>query len=136
LDLAITQSDENRVYYVQYSHARMASILRFAAEQGIDSASVEGVEAGDLTEPEEVDLMKTLALYPRLVAGAVRSREPHRVTEFCRELAGEFHRFYHKHRVVSEKDGTSMARLALVKAVKRVLGNAMSLLGVSAPEQM
>ena len=136
LDLAKTQSEENPVYYVQYSHARVASILRFAAEHGIDDAQVKGEEVAGLTEPEEVDLMKALALYPRLVAGAARSREPHRLTEFCRELAADFHRFYHNHRVVSDVDGVSMARLALVKAVIAVLRNALSLLGVSAPEQM
>ena len=136
LDLAKTQSDENPVYYVQYSHARVASILRFAAEQGIDFDAVKGEETDALTEPEETDLMKTLALYPRLVAGAAASREPHRLTEFCKELAADFHRFYHKHRVVSERDGASMGRLALVKAVMGVLRNALSLLGVSAPERM
>jgi arginyl-tRNA synthetase len=136
LDLAKTQSDENPVYYVQYSHARVASILRFAAEQGVDPGSVEEKGAGGLAEPEEVDLMKTLALYPRLVGSSVRSREPHRLTEYCRELAGGFHRFYHKHRVVSEKDGVSMPRLALVEAVQTVLRNALALLGVSAPDRM
>lgn len=136
LDLAKRQSDENPVYYVQYSHARIASILRFAAEQGVDSDSISPGETAGLNEPEEVDLMKTLALYPRLVAGSAGAREPHRLTDYCRELAADFHRFYHKHRVVSETGGADMGRLALSKAVAIVLRNAFSLLGISAPERM
>jgi arginyl-tRNA synthetase len=136
LDLAKRQSDENPVYYVQYSHARICSILRFAVEQGVDLASISGKDTSELSEPEEVGLMKTLAKYPRVVGGSAGSREPHRLTDYCRELAADFHRFYHKHRVVSEEDGTNMGRLALCKAVAVVLRNAFSLLGISAPERM
>ena len=136
IDLAKRQSDENPVYYVQYSHARIRSILRFAGEQGVDTAVLENADTSALNEPEEIDLMKSLAGYPRIVAGSARAREPHRLAEYCRDLAGDFHRFYHKHRVVSERDGADMGRLVLSEAVAVVLANALSLLGVSAPERM
>jgi arginyl-tRNA synthetase len=136
LDLAKRQTDENPVYYVQYSHARICSILRFAVEQGVDPDSISGKDTSNLGEPEEIDLMKTLALYPRLVSGSAAAREPHRVTDYCRDLAAGFHRFYHKHRVVSEEDGANRGRLALCRAVAAVLKNAFSLIGISAPERM
>lgn len=136
LDLAKKQSDENPVYYVQYSHARIASILRFAADQGADLGPPKAADTSGLDEPEEVDLMKNLAAYPRVVGGGARAREPHRLTEYCRELASDFHRFYHKHRVVSERDGVNPGRLALSRAVSFVLKNAFSMLGISAPERM
>jgi arginyl-tRNA synthetase len=136
LELAKRQSDENPVYYVQYCHARIASILRFAAESGADTASLERADTSSLDQPEELDLMRALAAYPRVVAAAARAREPHRLTDYCRELSADFHRFYHKHRVVSERDGVDMGRLALCKAVAVVLANGFSLLGISAPERM
>lgn len=136
LDLAKRQTDENPVYYVQYSHARISSILKFAAEKGAEPDSVSAEDTMGLEEPEEIDLMKTLARYPRLVGGSADAREPHRVTDYCRELAADFHRFYHKHRVVSEEGGTNRGRLALCKAVSVVLKNAFSLIGISAPERM
>lgn len=136
LELAKRQSDENPVYYVQYSYARISSILRFAAEGGADTATLERTDTSSLDEPEELDLMRALAGYPRVVGAAARAREPHRLTDYCREISADFHRFYHKHRVVSDRDGTDMGRLALCKAVAVVLENALSLLGVSAPERM
>jgi arginyl-tRNA synthetase len=136
LELAKRQTDENPVYYVQYSHARISSILRFALEQGVDPGAITGDDTSNLTEPEEIDLMKTLARFPRLVGGSAAAREPHRVTDFCRELAADFHRFYHKHRVVSEQEGANKGRLALCRAVATVLKNAFSLIGISAPERM
>jgi arginyl-tRNA synthetase len=136
LDLAKRQTDENPVYYVQYSHARICSILRYASERGVDTDSVSGADTEGLSEPEEIDVMKTLARYPRLVGGSASAREPHRVTDYCRELAADFHRFYHKHRVISDEEGVHRGRLALCKAVAAVLKNAFSLLGISAPERM
>jgi arginyl-tRNA synthetase len=136
LELAKRQSDENPVYYVQYCHARISSILRFAADSGADTATLDRADTSSLNEPEELDLMRSLAAYPRMVAAAARTREPHRLTEYCREISADFHRFYHKHRVVSEKDGVDVGRLALCKAVAVVLENGFSLLGISAPERM
>ncbi len=136
LDLAKQQTDENPVYYVQYCHARIAGILRFASQHGVDMVSPAAGDTSGLNEPEEMDLMRTLADYPRLLGGSARAREPHRLTDYSRELAAEFHKFYHKHRVVNDSDGVHTGRLALSKAVAIVLENAFSLLGISAPERM
>ncbi len=133
LDLAKEQSDVNPVYYVQYAHARICSILQHAQEKEVKR------ERGDLAllmAPEEMDLIKFLAEFPDLVAGAADAREPHRIPTYLQELAGIFHNFYHKHRVVTEDASLSNARLDLCQAVKTVLANGLGLLGVSAPERM
>jgi arginyl-tRNA synthetase len=133
LDLAKKRSDENPVYYVQYAHARICSILQHAGEKGLER------RPGDLSllkEPEEIGLIKFLLEFPGLVGGAADAREPHRVPTYLQELAGIFHNFYHKHRVVTEDAGLSNARLDLCQAVKTVLANGLGLLGVSAPERM
>lgn len=133
LDLAKKQSDENPVYYVQYAHARICSILNHAQEKGLKP---EKGKLSLLTEPEEVSLIKMLLEFPELVAGAAESREPHRIPNYLQELAAAFHNFYHKHRVVTEDPKVSYARLELCRAVKIVLANGLGLLGVSAPERM
>jgi len=133
LDLAKKQSDENPVYYVQYAHARICSILQHAQEMNVER------ERSDLTllrEPEEVNLIKFLIEFPDLVRGAAESREPHRIPTYLQELAGIFHGFYHKHRVVTEDKGLTNARLDLCGAARTVLANGLRLLGVSAPERM
>ncbi|MRR09071.1 arginine--tRNA ligase [bacterium] len=133
LDLATKQSDENPVYYVQYAHARICSILAHAVEKGVARAK------GDLAllkEPEEVTLIKSLLEFPELVAGAASAREPHRIPTYLQELAGIFHAFYHKHRVVTDDMRLSNARLDLCDATRTVIANGLRLLGVSAPEKM
>jgi arginyl-tRNA synthetase len=133
LDLATKHSDENPVYYVQYAHARICSILTHAIEKGVKR------EKGDLAllkESEEVNLIKSLLEFPELVLGAAQTREPHRIPVYLQELAGIFHAFYHKHRVVTEDMKLSNARLDLCDATRTVLANGLSLLGVSAPEKM
>ncbi|MCU0607547.1 MAG: arginine--tRNA ligase [Candidatus Edwardsbacteria bacterium] len=133
LDLATKQSDENPVYYVQYAHARIRSILAHAAEKGV--ARARG-ELALLKEPEEVALIKALLEFPELVQGAAAAREPHRIPTYLQELAGIFHAFYHKHRVVTEDAKLSNARLDLCDAARTVVANGLNLLGVSAPEKM
>ncbi|MDP2807096.1 MAG: arginine--tRNA ligase, partial [bacterium] len=133
LDLAKKKSDENPVFYVQYAHARICSILEHAKEKGVARA------AGDLPllkQPEEITLIKSLLEFPELVQGAALSREPHRIPTYLQELSGIFHNFYHQHRVVSEDQALSNARLDLCQAVRVVLANGLGLLGVSAPEKM
>ncbi|MDI6739098.1 MAG: arginine--tRNA ligase [Candidatus Edwardsbacteria bacterium] len=133
LDLAKKQSDENPIYYVQYAHARICSILKHAVEKGVARAK------GDLTllkEPEEVALIKALLDFPELVLSAAQSREPHRIPTYLQELAGIFHNFYHKHRVVTEDLKLSNARLDLCDAARIVIAGGLQLLGVSAPEKM
>ncbi|MBI5805867.1 arginine--tRNA ligase [candidate division TA06 bacterium] len=133
LDLAKKKSDENPVFYVQYAHARICSILEHAKEKGVVRA------AGDLLllkEPEEIKLIKSLLEFPELVQGAAQSREPHRIPTYLQELAGIFHNFYHQHRVVTEDQALSNARLDLCQATRTVIANGLGLLGVSAPEKM
>jgi arginyl-tRNA synthetase len=133
VDLAKSQTDENPVFYVQMAHARMVGIFRVA---GRDPASVktEGVDLSVLTQPEEVDLIKELADFPAMVAGAAAAREPHRMTGYLEGLARLAHAWYHKYRVLGEPE--EAARLVLARAVKQVLANGLSLLGISAPERM
>jgi arginyl-tRNA synthetase len=128
------QSLENPVYYVQYAHARIASILRHAVEQGV-------VEEGDivwdeLREEPELELMRSIAGFEETVIVAARQRAPYRLTRYAEELARQFHRFYTDCRVVTEDPKLTRARLALARTTKQVLVNALSLLGVSAPERM
>jgi len=137
VDLAKSQTDENPVFYVQMAHARMAGIFRVA---GRDPASVraegggEGVDLSVLTQPEEADLIKALADFPATLAGAAAAREPHRITSYLEGLARLAHAWYHKYRVLGERE--EAARLVLARAVKQVLANGLSLLGIRAPERM
>jgi len=135
LDLAKRQNDENPAYYVQYAHARIVSLLRFAAERELVPASGPGAGAR-LDAPEEFALVRKLAIFPELVRGAAATREPHRVPAFLMETAAEFHRFYHVCRVVSDDRERSRDRLLLCDASRQVLANGLGLLGVSAPDRM
>jgi arginyl-tRNA synthetase len=134
LALAKEQSDANPVYYLQYAHARIASIIRHAEAQGIPVA--ENPDLGLLTSPEELGLMKMLVTFPDLVESCAVTHEPHRMAEYLHEVAGEYHKFYHAHRVVTDDKALSAARIALCLAAKTVLGNGFSILGISAPERM
>lgn len=134
LDLAKKQTDENPVFYVQYAHARACNILAYAAAQGAPPAGA--YDAGLLKMPEELALIKKLAEFPETVAKAAQTLEPHRLTIYLHELAGALHVFYHHHRVVTEDRALTQARLHLIEAVRIVLGNALRLLNVSAPEKM
>lgn len=135
LDLAKKQSQENPVFYVQYAHARLCSIERQAREQGV-SAAGDAESLQRLVEGEEYGLLKTLADYPQLVAGAATDLAPHRVVFYLMELAGQFHGYYNKHKVLGEDSQLSGARLYLCGAIKRVLRNGLALIGLSAPESM
>jgi arginyl-tRNA synthetase len=136
LELAKKQSNENPVYYVQYAHARICSIMRTAAERDFAVPAFGEADLGRLTLPEEVALIKLLTRYPEIVEGSARSLEPHRFTFYLGELASVFHSYYNKHRVISEDVQLSRARLFLAKSIGTVLKNALNLLGVSAPEKM
>ncbi|MGH7531228.1 MAG: arginine--tRNA ligase [Gemmatimonadales bacterium] len=133
VDLAKAQTEENPVFYVQMAHARMAGIFRVA---GRDPASVraDGTDLGLLTQPEELDLLKELADFPAVVAGAAAAREPHRITGYLEGLARIAHAWYHKYRVLGEPQ--EAARLVLARAVQQVLANGLTLLGIRAPERM
>ena len=136
LELAKKQSNENPVYYVQYAHARICSILRMAAERGFAVPPYAQVDAGLLTLPEEIDLIKAITRFPEVVEGAARSLEPHRLTFYLNDLAGTFHSYYNKNKVLSDDNSLTGARLFLVGSVLAVLRNALNMLGVSTPEKM
>jgi arginyl-tRNA synthetase len=135
LTLARKESDENPVYYLQYAHARICSVISYAQGEGVDfpedSSCVEL-----LTEPEEKELIRNLVIFPQLIEGAATSNEPHRLTTYGQQLAGSFHRFYHICRIVSSDTRLSEARLMLASATRIVLSETLRLLGVSAPERM
>ncbi|GGF30818.1 arginine--tRNA ligase [Williamsia phyllosphaerae] len=137
LDLLTTQSNENPVYYVQYAHARLSAIARNAADLGVvaDSAHL-----AELVDPAEGDLIRTLGDFPAVVATAAQLREPHRVCRYLETLAGTYHRFYDRCRILPQGDETPgpvhSARLALCSATRQVLANGLDLVGVSAPERM
>lgn len=134
LNLAKQESDENPVYYLQYAHARIASIIRYAEEQGIAGGDEANHEL--LVTPAEIDLMKLLLGFPEIVESCAATYEPHRLSEYLHAVAGLFHRFYHECRVVTEDLPLSAARLALCRATKAVLRNGFAVLGVQAPERM
>lgn len=136
LELAKQQSNENPVYYVQYAHARLSSVLRQAAERGIPEVDPESADLALLKQPEELKLMKRLAFYPELVEGAAEALEPHRITFYLQDLAGILHNYYFKHRFITDDIELTRARLVLVRATRIVMANALGLLGVSAPVRM
>jgi len=136
LDLAKQQSSDNPVYYVQYAHARVCSVNRNATEQNVKLPTLGEVDFSRLELEEEVALAKLLARYPETVEGAAQSLEPHRIVFYLQELAAQFHSYYNRQRILIEDPETSRARLYLANSVRIVLANGLSLLGVSAPEQM
>lgn len=130
------QTLENPVYYVQYGHARIASILRKASEDGVELGPIEEANLSLLASEPEQDLLRALAEVPRLIATAAEQRAPHRLTHAAQDLAATFHRFYAACRVVSDDAALTQARLRLSSATKQVLANLLELVGVSAPESM
>jgi arginyl-tRNA synthetase len=139
LDLAKKQSNENPVYYVQYVHARISNILMKAEERGYDTVSWHQDFPRLIDLPEEVQLIKLIARYPEMVARSALLMEPHRIPFYLRELAAAFHAYYHdrgKHQVVSDNAALSKARLYLVSAIRIVIRNGLTLMGVSAPDTM
>src|SRR6266545_4397219 len=145
IEVITRQANDNPVYYVQYAHARIASLLRHAADLGITRAGT--YDPGLLAHEREGDLIKALGKYPEIVATAAELREPHRIARYLEELAGTYHRFYDACRVLPQVVTTgdtvpasdltlTNARLWLVEAARIVFANGLALLGVSAPERM
>lgn len=134
LTLATEKSSENPVYYVQYAHARICSILRQIEEEKISVD--ESAPLTSLREEVETTLIKKLGEYPELVAGAARERAPHRIAHYLYDLAGLFHSFYNQCRILGVEPEAQQARLLLVIAVRRTLRHALAILGISAPERM
>jgi arginyl-tRNA synthetase len=140
LDLWAKRTNDNPVFYVQYAHARIASLLRNAAELGIGRDNGSGFDPSLLAEPQEGELLGALGEFPRVVATAAELREAHRIARYLEQLAGTYHRFYDACRVLpmGDEPATELtyARLWLVEATRIVLANGLGLLGVSAPERM
>ncbi|WP_303981233.1 arginine--tRNA ligase [Niallia circulans] len=135
LDLAVSQSNENPVYYAQYAHARISSILRQGKEQGIEPT--DELNASLITAEKEFDLLKKLGEFPQAVGEAALKRMPHRITNYIYDLASTFHSFYNAEKVLDADNlERTKARLALIQATQITLRNALALIGVSAPEKM
>ncbi len=137
VDLALKQNDENPVFYVQYAHARICSVLAQHAQRN----PAAGDEHGEpllalLTAPTELALMARLADYPAMLTHAADGLAPHDVAFYLRDLAGAFHSYYGAERVLGDDAALTRARLALLRATRQVIANALDVLGVSAPEQM
>jgi len=137
LGQAREQSAKSRVFYAQYATARIAGVLRKAAEAGLGAAGLPAAAAlGRLASEEELELVRQLGEFPALVAGAAAAREPNRLFNYLSDVAAAFHRFYHERTVVGEDAELSAARLALCRAAQRVLLSGLELMGVDAPERM
>ena len=136
MTLATEKTNENPVYYIQYAHARICSIMRQLAEAGIAECAESELKLASLTEPEELALIKKLGEYPEMLQRAARDRAVHNVAHYVHELAGLFHSFYNQCRILGVDSDVQQARIALVKAVGHVIRHALGILGVSAPERM
>lgn len=136
MDLAVSQSNDNPVYYVQYAHARICSIFRQAEEQGIRLLPLEQIELSRLQSEAEFELLRKLGELPEEVREAAELYAPHRLIRYIYELASQFHSFYKAERIITDDSEQTQARLALVGCVRIVLRNVLRLIGVSAPERM
>lgn len=136
LDLAVRQDSENPVYYVQYAHARICSLVSRLREEGAKVPQAAQTDASVLTTPEEIALIKAIAQYPQEIHLAARDYDPSRINRYLVALAGDFHRFYNACRIKGEETKVLEARLKLADTVRAVLANGMNLLGISAPEKM
>ncbi len=137
LDLAVREDSENPVYYVQYAHARICSLIRkLRQEEGMEVPAAAEVDAGLLTSPEELALLKAVARFPEEVKIAARDYDPSQINRCLISLAGDFHRFYNADRIKGEDPQVAKARLKLADVTRSILANGLGLIGVSAPEKM
>ena len=136
IDLAKSKTTDNPVYYVQYAHARICSVLNQANKQGIKINTEDEVNSDCLQESNEINLLKLLSAYPDQVKLATSQREPQRIVKYLRDLAGEFHVYYNKYKFITDEKITQDARLKLILATKQVIKNGLTLINVSAPEKM
>jgi len=136
IDLALAQNNDNPVYYVQYAHARICSVLATFKEQGGDVAQLARADLSPLSGPQAQALMLKLAQYPGMLTAAAQDFAPHDVTFYLRELASLYHSYYDAERILVDDETIRKARLALVAATAQVLHNGLQVLGVSAPTKM
>jgi len=137
LDLAKSQSNENPMYYIQYAHARIASLFRRLSEANYSFDQEQGLQAlAELTTQHELALIKRLSAYPDLIANAAQQLEPHSIAHYLRDLSNEFHSYYNAEKLIVDSASLRNARFCLASAVKQTLRNGLAILGVSAPEEM
>ena len=136
LEIAKKKTNDNPVYYVQYVHARISSIIRKGKARGIPQKNRQEAVLNTLVAPEEIQLIKIMDQYPEVVENSANFMEPHRITYYLMNLAAAFHSYYNKHRVLTDDPVLTQARLHLVTAVQKIIRNGLVLLGVSAPEKM
>jgi len=136
MDLAVSKSNENPVFYVQYAHARICSIFRQAEEQGVTVRNWTEVDLTRLTAEQELDLLRKVGELPETIAEAARIYAPHAIIRYVYELASQFHSYYKAERVITEDAEQSQARLQLLAAIRIAIANALALVGVSAPDKM
>lgn len=136
LDLAVSQSNENPVFYVQYAHARICSIIRILAESGVSVAPFDEIDASLLKKDEEIELLEVLARLPEQIRASAESFDPSNLTHYLIDAASHFHSFYNACRVRDEEEGLMKARLKLIDCTRIVIRNVLNILGVSAPEKM
>jgi arginyl-tRNA synthetase len=137
LELAKSRSNDNPVYYIQYAHARVCSVLRQLGEKGHrHDVELGGRALGRLVEPHETALLASISRYPEVIEQAALQRAPHTVVHYLRELANDFHTYYNAHTFIVEDDALRNARLTLISGLRQVIANGLALLGVSAPESM
>ncbi len=136
LDLARQETDENPVFYVQYAHARVSSLIRFAEDRGQAVQSSDDIDLSDVGKGDACQLVLMLADFPRLIESAAEAREPHRLTTYLRDVSARFHAYYHNNRIVTDDPVTTAARLFLSQATRTVLKSGLRLLGIAAPERM
>jgi arginyl-tRNA synthetase len=137
VDLALSQSEENPVYYVQYAHARVCSVFRQLQEKGFThERDVGESHISLLIEPHEKALMRRLTYYPELLENSASALEPHQVVHYLRDLAADFHTYYNAHQFIVDDANLRNARLNLVAATRQIIANGLKLLGVSTPERM
>ena len=136
VDLALKQNDENPVFYVQYAHARICSVIEQFVAQGGDASAFAGADLGRLQATSETALLRKLADYPEMLSSAADGLAPHEIAFYLRELAASFHSYYAAERFIVDDSGLARARLALLTATRQVIRNALAVLGVSAPERM
>ncbi|MGK0499084.1 MAG: arginyl-tRNA synthetase [Oceanicoccus sp.] len=136
IDLAISQSNDNPVYYIQYAHARVCSMHRKLSDHGWSWSADDSGSLELLTEDTEKALLKRLSAYPELLKNAANNAEPHHIANYLKDLAGEFHSYYNAHKMLIDDQALRNARLSLSEAVRQVIENGLDLLGVSAPQEM
>jgi len=137
LELAKSESKDNPVYYIQYAHARICTLISKLAEKDMAWDQAMGLaQLSKLTEAAEIDLMQQIELYPEVIANAANNHEPHQVAHYLKDLAGNFHTYYNAHRMVIDDAELRNARMCLCMAARQVMANGLALLGVDAPEQM